>query len=285
MDKWIEMCRKHIVEQVEALGNNRFNLRVPSFSKHIKYTIGMHYHTTPEMSSQISGTHTMKFIEQSIQPVPGDITIIPAMLPHFGVELKNESTLFMVIGFEHGELSFIKGEGKAGEIAHSTEILIMKTQKKEIIKNYINHICEISKIKHRARKSTLRGILLACFSELLMILDEDESTENYHPHSKISKAQRLVVANLGNAHLNVDFLSRLIPCSPGYLSQLFRRKIGIKLNTYINEKRLEYSKRLLKETNMNISEIAYSSGYSDPSYFICVFRQQTGMTPLAYRQH
>jgi YesN/AraC family two-component response regulator len=285
MDKWIDICRKHIADQIRDLENGRFNLRVPAISVKAKYTSNMHYHTTPEMSLQISGSHVINFPTQSFQIVPGVICVIPAMLSHFGSRIENERSLFMVIAFEHVELSFLKGEVKCGGTPHVTEVLMIKTKHKDNIKNYMNYLCDIYKTKHGASESALRGILLACFSELLMILDEDEVTENYNSHPKILKTLNLITANLGDVRLNVDFLSKLIPCSPTYLSQLFRRKIGIKLSTYINEQRVKYSKKLLKETNINIAEVAYSCGYADPSYFIYVFRKQTRMTPLEYKKH
>ncbi len=65
---------------------------------------------------------------------------------------------------------------------------------------------------------------------------------------------------------------------------MFRAATGIKLSSYINERRLEYAKRLLKKTNMNISEIAYSCGYTDPGYFTRIFRKKEWQKPSRYRE-
>ncbi len=43
------------------------------------------------------------------------------------------------------------------------------------------------------------------------------------------------------------------------------------------------AKSLLKNTNWNISEIAYSLGYEYPTYFSNKFKQETGTTPSSFR--
>ena len=283
--KWIEICREHIKDQIEALQNDRFDLSVPFSPDNIQYTSDMHYHTVPEMASLISGKCIINYSNEKVQVESGCINVIPALLPHFGATVLSKQALSMVIAFEHVELSFIKGEGTYGDKLHASEVLTIKTEKKRNIKNYMNHICDIYKVKNKTSRSALQGLLLACFSELMIILDEDPITEDHNPHPKIYKVKQLITDNLSDVRLNVDFLSELIPCSPTYLSQLFHRKTGVRLSTYINEKRLSNSKQLIKNTNMNISEIAFLCGYSDPGYFARVFKKQTGITPFEYKKH
>ena len=279
MQQWLNICRKHIDYQLDSLRTGKFTLNCPTFSKNIKYPAGSHYHITPELSSQISGTHRADFPGQSIQINPGDITVIPPMLPHFGEGIKNESSLFMIVDCEQSELWIAKGEANSGERPHSSTLLTIKTKRKENLKQYLNYICE-----HKASKFATQGMLLVYFSELITILDEYESSNQYIDSPKIITVQRLVLYNLKDSRLNVNFISSLIPCSPSYLSQLFYKETGIKLSTYINKKRLEYAKLLLKTTDMNITEIAYSCGYSDPSYFVRIFRQTFGVPPHKYRK-
>ena len=284
MKQWINICREHIATQLDALKKGEFALNCPTSQKNIKHFPRTHYHITPELSSQISGTHISHFPEQEIQVKPGDITVIPPSLPHSGDGIKNESSLFMIVDCEQSELWIARGEVNCGEKPHSSTLLTIKTKRKENLKQYLNYICEMSNKKHKASRFAIQGMLLACFSELMMILDKYESSEQYIDSPKIITAQRLVFYNLKNPRLNVNFISSLIPCSPSYLSQLFYKKTGIKLSVYINEKRLEYAKQLLKNTNMNIKEVAYSCGYSDPSYFIRIFRQTIGISPHRYRK-
>ena len=41
---------------------------------------------------------------------------------------------------------------------------------------------------------------------------------------------------------------------------------------------------LLCNPRLTVAEVAYQSGFQDPGYFTKKFRQQTGITPIAYRK-
>lgn len=69
-----------------------------------------------------------------------------------------------------------------------------------------------------------------------------------------------------------------------YLGQLFKKNTGQSFNVYLNEKRIEEAKRLLKRTQMKISDVALQVGYPNMDYFINKFKLNTGMLPSAYRQ-
>jgi YesN/AraC family two-component response regulator len=69
--------------------------------------------------------------------------------------------------------------------------------------------------------------------------------------------------------------------------QLFRKISALtnkNVTDYIAEFKLQKAKRLLKETNKTISEIAYETGFNNPSYFTTFFKQHTQQTPSEWRQ-
>ncbi|GAK03867.1 DNA-binding response regulator, AraC family [Geomicrobium sp. JCM 19037] len=71
--------------------------------------------------------------------------------------------------------------------------------------------------------------------------------------------------------------------SSSYLSRVFKQYTGRNYVDYITEKRMNKATKLLKETTLRPSEIAYQSGYSDPRYFSQLFKKQMGTTPSNYR--
>ena len=60
--------------------------------------------------------------------------------------------------------------------------------------------------------------------------------------------------------------------------------MGETLTDYINRTRLENSKILIKSSDLPISVVALNVGYTDPNYFVKLFRKLYGMTPSEYRQ-
>lgn len=71
--------------------------------------------------------------------------------------------------------------------------------------------------------------------------------------------------------------------SPNYLSTIFNEKNGMSLKDYLNRLRVDRAKRLLRDTDLKVSEISRKVGYSQLSYFGSVFRKLEGCTPKEYR--
>jgi two-component system response regulator YesN len=72
--------------------------------------------------------------------------------------------------------------------------------------------------------------------------------------------------------------------SPEYLSRLFSEHLKTNFTGYLTELRIERAEKLLRESLMNIKEVAYAVGYQDPNYFSKIFRKITGLLPTQYGQ-
>lgn len=68
-----------------------------------------------------------------------------------------------------------------------------------------------------------------------------------------------------------------------YLGQLFSRVVGVGFKEYLRERRVRAACRLLRSTDLRVSEVAASVGYRDVDHFHEQFRRITGTTPAAYR--
>ncbi len=85
------------------------------------------------------------------------------------------------------------------------------------------------------------------------------------------------------AHVkDVASLSRDIGYSPGYLSHLFRKSMGITLQQYICEKKIDEGVRLMTEKSVSASEAACQLGFSSPQAFTKAFKRIKGMSPTQY---
>ncbi|WP_085724820.1 DNA-binding response regulator [Pseudomonas sp. R37(2017)] len=66
-------------------------------------------------------------------------------------------------------------------------------------------------------------------------------------------------------------------------SRLFKEANGLGFTDYILNKRMNYAKDLLDNSQMPITSIGYEVGFKDPSYFARAFRQFANCTPSEYR--
>lgn len=82
---------------------------------------------------------------------------------------------------------------------------------------------------------------------------------------------------------SLDDLAHRYFISKFHLSREFKRLTGTTIGNYLTAKRISHAKQQLRFTNLPLDAIARECGFSDPSYFVKVFRNAEGMTPGEYR--
>jgi two-component system response regulator YesN len=101
--------------------------------------------------------------------------------------------------------------------------------------------------------------------------------------SVIAKVKRYIETNL-HLDMNREALAEHVYLNPAYLSRLFRKETGKSLTDFTVDLRLARAKTELAKTNVKISDIAGSVGYSNFSHFSKLFKKTTGLTPQEYRK-
>lgn len=82
--------------------------------------------------------------------------------------------------------------------------------------------------------------------------------------------------------LQLSSVAKAAQVSSAYLSRLFSEHVMISFIDYLTELRVEKAEKLIRESSMNIKEVAFSVGYQDPNYFSKIFRKATGLPPTLY---
>jgi AraC-like DNA-binding protein len=83
--------------------------------------------------------------------------------------------------------------------------------------------------------------------------------------------------------LSLRDVSTFIGVTPQYLTTLFKQETGMPLYNYIQHKKIEEAKALIKYTSKSFTIIANALGYSSIAHFSNAFKANTGMTPSLYR--
>ncbi len=84
--------------------------------------------------------------------------------------------------------------------------------------------------------------------------------------------------------INLVSISNELNISPYYLSRVFSNSIGLRLDKYINELRINYANHLLAFTNKQITEIAFECGFETLRTFNRAYKNITSLTPREYRK-
>ena len=69
-----------------------------------------------------------------------------------------------------------------------------------------------------------------------------------------------------------------------YLSRLFKKEEGINFLDYLNQYRIDEAKKMLKDVQYNILDVADESGFKNTRYFSKIFKKNVGITPSEYRK-
>jgi signal transduction histidine kinase/AraC-like DNA-binding protein len=92
-----------------------------------------------------------------------------------------------------------------------------------------------------------------------------------------------IETNIEDEFFGIEELCRAIGMSRAQLHRKLKALTGLSTSHYIRSIRLHKAKAVLKQTDLNISQVAYEVGFSDPKYFSRVFTQAYGRTPMAFR--
>lgn len=83
--------------------------------------------------------------------------------------------------------------------------------------------------------------------------------------------------------IKLDEIAKLFHVSASYLSRVFKKEIGLNINEYITELRIEKAKQILRRGDVSINKLACMIGFSNHMYFHRVFKKLTGETPKEYQ--
>ncbi|MGY3765943.1 PocR ligand-binding domain-containing protein [Vagococcus vulneris] len=79
-------------------------------------------------------------------------------------------------------------------------------------------------------------------------------------------------------------LAKLTNLSSSHLSRLLKEEFGESFQSVYIRLKINWAKDLLDNSSLSIGTISERLGYTDVSYFVRLFKRQTGFTPLKYRQ-
>ena len=100
----------------------------------------------------------------------------------------------------------------------------------------------------------------------------------------LKRAVALVFDRLSDSEFSVDDLCAGLNMSQSTLYRKLKVTAGQSANEFIQNIRLKYAARLLRETSRTVSEITFDVGFSDSSYFSRAFRKCFGVSPKQWRE-
>ena len=102
--------------------------------------------------------------------------------------------------------------------------------------------------------------------------------------SMLAKRFLLLVQSHFLTTSSVTEFARMLGVTPNHLTAAVKRALGRPAGLILRERVLLEAQRLLRYSELSVSEVGYRLGFEDASYFSRFFRKQTGQTPVEFRQ-
>jgi len=135
-----------------------------------------------------------------------------------------------------------------------------------------------------------RSVLVELFGALLIIISRNlKSSLKELPNSITSEKEKIdtiltyVRQNILNKErITIKAIADEFYMSPNYVSVFIKKHTGISIQQYVITTKIKMAERLLKQTNLNITEIAEKIGFVDSSHFNKIFKKYNGLNPSEF---
>lgn len=145
--------------------------------------------------------------------------------------------------------------------------------------------CLLNLRKQSLEQSDYRNQMVEIFlAEAILVAAQIQNTfEVAHSRTNWEKVLNYIDSNI-NEQIDFVFLAKSNGYSYDRFRHLFAEQFGLSPYAYLTNQRIEHAKRLLKNSNLNVTEIAYDSGFNSSSQFANIFKKHVGETPKGYKK-
>lgn len=255
-------------------------LTIVEFNIHERNEMKTFNRTLPSyvMSYIKKGEAKLKIRDEVYHLAPGTVVIIPPHIEHDHYKETNDETIFLWCHFTY-EI------GSALDVLKIFNLPItFKLQNPEIFERVFVDFVEITDSQDFLIKTILKK---AKSYEILYLLLENimRSQENVfeQDHSKGFISILTQIVKNPEKEVSLKELSNQFHLHPTYISNRFKELFGKSPIQIQRELKIDRAKKLLRSTEMTVTEIAQEVGYMVVPGFTRLFKSYVGISPTQYR--
>lgn len=255
-----------------------------------KYEMACHYHSDIELIRVINGTLKLSLNNQTYIAKNGEIFFVNSDVLHSAIP---NDCVYQCIVFNP---TFFLNLPQKDCITlledlnnHNTTVnTIFSTDTPEIFSQLTKLFETLSNLSVSGAKLEITGILYNIFALILKNNYYTQTISQVHSEGekkreKLKKVLSYIRSNY-DAPLSLEDMATVAGMSEKYFCAFFKKATNKTPVEYLISYRIECSARQLLHTDQSITDIAYSCGFNDLSYFIKTFKSQKGTTPSAFRR-
>jgi len=271
--------------ELKQRGTHNFPIELYEISdSHPKYEMAHHWHTEIEIIKIVRGSLNMRLNHREFTAVEGDIVFVNSETVHGGMP---DDCIYDCIVFSP---DMISGADKicGGFLADmENHVLVVNDHfhKEDVA------FCDAADELFSAMKGgTYFEVMAALYGLFAVILKNkyfklvSELTEGSVKNNMKLKKVLTFIRESYDSQVTLDEMASAAGMSPKYFCYFFKEMTTKSPVEYLNTYRIERASRKLLSSDMSITDIAFSCGFNDLSYFIKMFKAIKGVTPKAFRK-
>lgn len=171
---------------------------------------------------------------------------------------------------------------EAAEVYYSVSMLLLRTINVNHLKSKIQEELSLDQLLEMEKLGSGGAAAEYLNSVANAIIHELEAEGRSRSSEVLEKVTLYIDRHLAD-DLTLTRLAGICYLNPSYLSRLFKQAYGCNITEYISKKRLEQAKELLIHHTGRIQEVSAKVGYLSVPSFNRIFKKETGMSPVEYR--
>lgn len=254
-------------------------------SSHPRYEMAMHWHSSIELIRILEGELYVTLDNRKYIGGAGDVFIVNSETAHGAFP---KGAVYECIVFN---LAFMKSgnpvcDGFIDDLLHKTAFLDEKPEQEDV-KAAVNEVFEIMNAERDGYKFKVLSAIYKILGEAIekSAFSTSAKTVNEKTEQNVLKLKRTIrfIRDNYDKEITLSEMANVSGLSTKYFCAFFKQMTEKTPVEYLNMYRIERAARALLGTDMSITEIAYSNGFNDLSYFIKTFKSFKNCTPKAYR--
>lgn len=258
---------------------------------HPRFYMPYHWHMEYKIDLVVRGSVTLTLNESQVHAEAGDIIFIRDGVVHGG-HPETTDTIYDCIVFDMKKMlagSHTFQDRIEDVLKHVTLINKYLPASTPDIPRLIQHLFRSMKEEHTGYELVVTGLLYTFFGFIFQqgLYHEAASLPlREHRRKRITQLKQTfqLIDSQYQQPLTLTDLAQAANLSPNYFCRFFQKITHHSPIDYLNRYRIEMACLKLTHTNDSITEIAFSCGFNDVSYFIRLFRRYKETSPRKYKQ-
>lgn len=235
-----------------------------------------HSHFLVSLYTLGSGVQTVNGVDYEI--TPGCITVLSPLDFHCNTIEKDVKASVCTVKFS--DKIFYQKLGDCCTLADFPIVQKLSEEDYNTAKTLFSLLLSEQK-KGDARASELFAETLIEQLVILALRTKDRNTQAIS--SKVIRDALIYIHYNFKKDFKVEEVAKHIGYSANYFSTQFKKETGIAFQRYLCDLRLDFAKKLLRFSELSITEICLESGFNTLAHFSKTFKQKFGMSPEQWR--